>query len=784
MDLTESEATPRVAGEKRPRQEEEEDGGEGESVGPPVANKKKGRRVEEEMRKVAEIVLVLSGLGRIRGGRVPTKAEVELMGEARARLAEMCEGLRPRDVVGKDEIEAVLEDLGLNGKLKPGFLTSKLSVSDKFLLSKRKMEESKKFAAPSATYPSTPSPTSFGSAVENRGTSHIVRTFPSDRSSQSPMASGGFPVSSPLVHLPATTSSSLSYQSPTSEGRASTVSSGLASGHLGRESSSLALPRVERLQHKVEGGSNGSHAPQVHVSANLSTNHPLVNAPTWSVHPQPASSVKAGSENKIPNHNHVMVEGSTDLSVSRVASQAPRDQTFRPFITQTSSGNLPITNQPLQGMNFVQASSFSNNSNEISKIVQRVLKPRLPEHPTWNPPSREYMNKALTCQSCRTTINDVESVLLCDACEKGFHLKCIPNLKGIPRGAEWHCIRCMSLSHGKPLPPKYGRVMRSASAPKLPSNPTEIQSPSDKKVGTSDPKVNEQKITLKGSSELQSPAVSGTLTGSIGESVSNLNIPKASILQENSSSLSGKDVDQRSTQHTQVTDSQTVSESDLQPPVITSGAVSNKSDQMQSSCNYQDNGDCTLRSDIKQDEQDVLQESPVESSGPFIEVAKGGLSDSLQSGEWIGEVFQIVDGRKFYQSCCIDGRTYKLQDHALYRTSHDKLIPSKLKGMWEDSKTGSKWVIVNRCYYPDDLPESAVLPSTPENSEVYESNNDSTVAASLIQSPCDILPPSKFNEMSERRNQLGTEPNQGSVPVFLCRWLYDELKQSFQPVST
>lgn len=41
-----------------------------------------------------------------------------------------------------------------------------------------------------------------------------------------------------------------------------------------------------------------------------------------------------------------------------------------------------------------------------------------------------------------------------------------------------------------------------------------------------------------------------------------------------------------------------------------------------------------------------------------------------------------------------------------------------LQSMWEDRKTGSKWVIVNRCYFPGDLPENVGRPSTPESNEV------------------------------------------------------------------
>lgn len=38
--------------------------------------------------------------------------------------------------------------------------------------------------------------------------------------------------------------------------------------------------------------------------------------------------------------------------------------------------------------------------------------------------------------------------------------------------------------------------------------------------------------------------------------------------------------------------------------------------------------------------------------------------------------------------------------------------------MWEDRKNGSKWVIVNSCYFPSDLPENVGRPSTPESNEV------------------------------------------------------------------
>ncbi|KAK3175399.1 hypothetical protein Dsin_032526 [Dipteronia sinensis] len=62
-------------------------------------------------------------------------------------------------------------------------------------------------------------------------------------------------------------------------------------------------------------------------------------------------------------------------------------------------------------------------------------------------------------------------------------------------------MSCLKLSGGKPLPPKYGRVMRSINTPpKMPSNTSVFQSSSDKKYAPMDSKVSSQKIAENGSS--------------------------------------------------------------------------------------------------------------------------------------------------------------------------------------------------------------------------------------------------------------------------------------------
>lgn len=218
---------------------------------------------------------------------------------------------------------------------------------------------------------------------------------------------------------------------------------------------------------------------------NSSADHPMVTAPAWSIQTQSASVAKSGQEYRLSNLTSAKAEGTIDASTSQVPTQTARDQSSRPFITQTAPVDLPSIHQAVQGMSFVQSPSPGNSHNEIAKLIQKLLQPQHPEHPKWTPPSRDYLNKALTCQMCQLTINEVDNVLICDACEEGYHLKCLqPNQNGIPRN-EWHCMGCLALTQGKPLPPKYGRVMRSSmNQPNLSSDIAMKVSSLEKKVGT------------------------------------------------------------------------------------------------------------------------------------------------------------------------------------------------------------------------------------------------------------------------------------------------------------
>lgn len=103
--------------------------------------RKRVRGGGSELKKVAEMVLVLAAMGKMRGGKGPTDAEKELMNEARSRLTEVCEGFAPKDVFPRDAFGGLIEDLGLikHKEQRVGFRPPKVSIAEKLLLSKRKV---------------------------------------------------------------------------------------------------------------------------------------------------------------------------------------------------------------------------------------------------------------------------------------------------------------------------------------------------------------------------------------------------------------------------------------------------------------------------------------------------------------------------------------------------------------------------------------------------------------------------------------------------------------------
>ncbi|PWZ23363.1 hypothetical protein Zm00014a_040522 [Zea mays] len=377
----------------------------------PACAAQKRRRGDDGagLRRVAEIVMVLAAAGEVRGGMEPTAAERALAAEARETLAAaVAEGaVRPKDLFSVEAVRAVVEDLGLNRAKDPaamGFRPPKASIADRLMLTKRKMEEVKE--APVQSTVSAPQTVVSSGMSDFHGLNGATKFgvgVPRDPPVPSVTASAPLTSTSPATLKPPESF-------PVKPVSNSSVVPVLYSG-----------PSNLKSDKNVSGPLNLAHTGATVVHSNKST-----------------------------------VDASARSSVN-ASNQMVKNQDTKPVTVQAMAGN-PATGH--------RATPTFINHSEIAKNVQQFLH-QPANNPSWTPPSTDYMHSRLSCQICKVVIIGTDSLLVCDACERGVHLKCLQQYgnKGVPK-AEWHCSACLTQSKGKPLPPKYGKVTRTVVASK------------------------------------------------------------------------------------------------------------------------------------------------------------------------------------------------------------------------------------------------------------------------------------------------------------------------------
>ncbi|KAL8209782.1 hypothetical protein R6Q57_006514 [Mikania cordata] len=630
------------------------------------------------LKKVAEIVLVLAAMGTMRGGRKPTAVEVKMMAEARSKSGQICKEFAPKDVFPTDAFGTVIEDLGLDRlrETKLGILPTKMSIAQKLQFRKEKMEKSEVFPLHSTTYTTR--------VTEPCATPHAVQTVLSSKGDHTPNSCRSFQNNSSMVHASMNSNSrNLPYQLPASEVRP-VGSNVLTSSNLGRGyMASSPIEGSGRLHLRSDGRSN----------ANSLRDQKASHTPTWSIQSQPISFNKAGLNN--------------------------------------GSAHLTNTDHHMQNnMNFVQHPATTTH-NEIAKIVQKILQPLMPDHHTWNPPSRDYMNKALACQTC-----------------KRYHLRCLQcNSKSIfgDECREWHCTRCLEISNGKPLPFRYGRVMKNINTSKRPASSVGVQPSSETNGQSSDENFNQRLMSAN------SDSASQTSTDM-----------QISVPHE----CGTKKFSEKCQSNVQILGSHQ-----------NAATCSNPSTQNGIKFESNQKGENRVKEEL------VEGDNVVKTRESYTTVRDNEVPSpsSMHDVEWVGSAINEIDGKMYYRSCCISGTTYKLQDYALFSSIGNNLMPNKLQSMWEDNKTNKKWVSVTCCFFPDALPKGVGRPCAPESNEVYESNHETTLAVGLIHGPCEVLPPRKFED---RVIQIHSQTENLDKPkrFFLSKWFYDEKKDLFRDI--
>lgn len=345
------------------------------------------------------------------------------------------------------------------------------------------------------------------------------------------------------------------------------------------------------------------------------------------------------------------------------------------------------------------ALSLKSKHTDIANLVQKLLQPTLHERPTWASPSRDYMNKSLACQLCKLISLEVDNVLVCDGCEKGYHLKClkINNQKSIPRG-EWHCAKCLSLTNGKALPPKYGRVLRNAiTAPKVTSNAATVDISQDNKLGAA-----VGKVTGNGKSGIQD-APGGTMDNTTKSFAAGTEMTDKRVMHketdDNFSGLVSTDVMKTSADSciksvgssNEVSyDKKVIAQSASYPPADPQTVENISSNSVNPTTNFPginskvkdlNKSGSEIVHGARRDEQGTLHANHVKisetSSGPNKQDV--AFSDGLHQVNWIGDILNVVEEKTYYQSCSIKGVVYKVHDHALFRLQDNILTPFKLQ---------------------------------------------------------------------------------------------------------
>ncbi|KAG6493052.1 hypothetical protein ZIOFF_048026 [Zingiber officinale] len=156
---------------------------------------RKRARDDGDFKRVAEIVMVLSALGQMRGGKEPAAAEKALVTEAKERLVVMCEAAKPKDLVSTEAVRVVAEDLGLNSHYRTYLITYACGLI-------LQMEVSKETNVHSSVHSSQQLPVSVGAKSESRGTIASGASRISQDKSPMPTSSGGFHNSSTISHVP------------------------------------------------------------------------------------------------------------------------------------------------------------------------------------------------------------------------------------------------------------------------------------------------------------------------------------------------------------------------------------------------------------------------------------------------------------------------------------------------------------------------------------------------------------------------------------------------------
>ncbi|VAI73309.1 unnamed protein product [Triticum turgidum subsp. durum] len=497
--------------------------------------------------------------------------------------------------------------------------------------------------------------------------------------------------------------------------------------------------------------------------------------------PAGVSSSKSATIGQANKSAHLTATRSSQSTVQ--SSSAGKSHEKKAPSAQPVNRNIVIGDHvPPGAAAFIQQEPCFSKHNAIAKNVQLVLH-QPANHPSWTVPSTEYMHARVDCQICKTFITDVESLLVCDACERGVHLKCLQQdgNEGLSI-ADWYCPTCVVYSKGKPLPPKYGKVTRTIVASKArgvtlqrASENPRTKDESEKVEGHGPPSRSLVTKTMESSSQIESSggstySAAGNLSEQSHKQRETIELLPCAVNSVNDSTLQATAIsDGGNSDHSFIDSSEMCGIEGNSDQLLNKDEQRTSSDRTPADQKHQEDVAADIGIGCPQDDETTEVNAMSEHNNVYLvtsnmdlcakhEVMAGpkseavGYSSDLGDVDWVGDALKVVGNITYYNSCIVDGITYNLQDHILIGSKDGKSAPSKLQSLWEEHDSQSKLAMVNTYFFASDIPESATKPSSPEENEVYASNNQKTVMVSSICGPCDVLHVDKFREETNRRN--------------------------------
>uniref|UniRef100_A0ACD5VCA9 Uncharacterized protein n=1 Tax=Avena sativa TaxID=4498 RepID=A0ACD5VCA9_AVESA len=566
------------------------------------------KRKRRDLGRVAGIVMVLAAFREARGGRRPTAAERALAAEARGRLAAVVAAaveMQPKELYPREAIRALVEDLGLTSPRDPA-RPRRPSIAHRILLTKRKMEQSKE---PLVVHPATHVP-------QAAKTSDATSVFQHGASNKS--AEGLHRNLLPASSVPASTATRVATLSSASkQSRPNGTPAGVSSAKATSLTSSIvSLPPAGSANVEVEKGVN-----------------------------YPSSAQSGATIGQAKTSAHFNAIRSSQSTVQN--SYGGKSEEKKVPLIQPVTRNTVIGHQVPPGAALVQQKPCFSNHNTIAKNVQQVLH-QPADHPSWTLPSTEYMHAGLDCQICKTCTMDVDSLLVCDACESGVHLTCLQHYgnEGLPN-AEWYCPRCVAYSKGKPMPPKYGKVARKIVAPKASLT-----------SGVTLQRASENSCTEKVAGDGQKSAGAGS-SACNSDSLSLNTSSKAQL-------VSSSEHQKENIKHTETSPADQTYQADVAADTVIGYPQDDETSEANAMSEHNNAYLLTSSRDLC-----PKHEAP--------ENEAVGHNTDLTDGNWVGAALKVVDNKTYYYSCNIDGITYNLQDHILIAFKNSKYVPSKLQ---------------------------------------------------------------------------------------------------------